>query len=126
MAMLLSGRQVKATEAVGWLIDDAAPLEQALRTAWQVVSNGDHKLKRRPVSSDALSGVPTDVANVPPPDSPAMADAREAIAKCVRDACGATLADALDIQSKHSGDFMVSKACLGGAIGADWAKTTKV
>jgi len=126
MAMLLSGRQVKATEAVGWLIDDAAPLEQALRTAWQVASNGDHKLKRRQVNSDALAAVPTDVANVPPPDSPAMAEARVAIAKCVQDACGATLADALDIQSKHSGDFMVTKACLGGVIGADWAKTTKV
>jgi enoyl-CoA hydratase/carnithine racemase len=126
MALLLSGKQVKAKDAMGWLIDYAAPLDEALGKAWKLVTNGDHGLKRRALDKGALSGIPKDVADLPPPDSPANATAREAIAKCIQDACGASLADALDIQSKHSGDFMLSKACLGGAVGAEYAKTMKV
>ncbi|MHC4931926.1 MAG: enoyl-CoA hydratase-related protein [Planctomycetota bacterium] len=126
MALLLSGAPVKAKDAMGWLIDYAAPLDEALQKAWKLVTNGDHELKRRALDKGALSGIPKDVAGLPPPDSPANAAAREAIAKCIQDACGATLADALDIQSKHSGDFMLSKACQSGAVGAEYTKTMKV
>ena len=58
---------------------------------------------------------------------------REAIAGSVltiidtiKDACGATLADALEIQARHSGDFMASSACQRGVIGSMWKKTTAI
>jgi hypothetical protein len=36
------------------------------------------------------------------------------------------LAEALDIQARHSGDFMTTKACLGGVIGGMYKKTVKI
>ncbi len=43
----LSGAPVKAADAVGWLVDYAGPMEDALKTAWKVASDGAHGLKRR-------------------------------------------------------------------------------
>jgi enoyl-CoA hydratase/carnithine racemase len=54
LELLLSGRSVKAGEAVGWLIDYAGPLEDALQTAWQVATGGDHGLPVRSLEQGAL------------------------------------------------------------------------
>jgi enoyl-CoA hydratase/carnithine racemase len=64
VSMLLTGTPVRAKDAVGWLVDFAGPMPQAMKTAWQVASNGDHGLKRRTVEQKALeapsaAGVPT-------------------------------------------------------------------
>ena len=40
--MLLGGQPVRAKDAVGWLIDFAGPMDAALKTVWQLASNGDH------------------------------------------------------------------------------------
>ena len=60
------------------------------------------------------------------PGDPALEAAHMAIMANVRDSCGATLAEALDIQSKHAADFMTGPLCRKGAIGADYTKTMKV
>ena len=70
--------------------------------------------------------MPTDVSGLPPADSPGTEAARLAIMKCIQDACGAPLADAVSIQAKHSAEFMVTKACKSGAIGAEFTKTMAV
>ena len=124
--LLLSGRPVRARDAVGWLADFAAPLEGALQTAWQIATDGSHGLKRRVVATEALSGVPTTVGDLSDADGPAGDAARKAIMDCVQGACGVPLADALAVQSKHSGAFMVTKLCLGGVVGAEFKKTMKV
>jgi len=41
-SMLLGGRTVAASDAVGWLVDAAAPLEEALSVAWSIASGSDH------------------------------------------------------------------------------------
>ena len=46
--------------------------------------------------------------------------------ECVQRSCGAPLAEALAIQAKITGEFMVSKACRAGAIGAEYSKTMEV
>jgi len=124
--MLMTGQPVRATDAQGWLVDFAGPLDQALKTAWQVVTRGDHGLKRRTVEKGALKGVPVAAPDLPAPESPATEAARQAIARSIEASCGATLADALDVQSKHSAGFMTSKACLGGAVGTEFKKTMRV
>ncbi|MBM4063250.1 MAG: enoyl-CoA hydratase/isomerase family protein, partial [Planctomycetes bacterium] len=124
--MLLTGRPVRATEAQGWLCDLAAPLEQALATAWQVASGGDHRLSRRKVETGALQGVPAAVAGLPAADGQAQETARQAIMAAVQASCSVPLADALAVQARHSGAFMVTEACLGGVVGADFQKTMKV
>jgi enoyl-CoA hydratase/carnithine racemase len=114
--LLLSGAPVRAKDAVGWLIDAAGPMENTLRTAMKIASGADHGLKRRGLVESALDSVPREIPGLP--DDPA----REAISKCVQESCAAPLNEALDIQSKHSADFMVSKACMVGAIGAIYNK----
>ena len=79
LRMLLSGRPVKAAEAVGWLADFAGPLDRALQRTWQVATNGDHGLKRRPVETGALEWQPLEVGDLAEADSPAVAAARKAI-----------------------------------------------
>ncbi|MHC4652141.1 MAG: hypothetical protein ACYTES_14970, partial [Planctomycetota bacterium] len=46
LRLLLSGRPVRAAEAVGWLADFAGPMDKALQCAWQAATGGDHGLKR--------------------------------------------------------------------------------
>ncbi len=125
-ALLLSGNPVSASDAAGWLIDFAGPLEDSLQTAWKLATGGDHGLSLRAVNEKAMEGVPSEVSGLPAADSPDHEAARAAIMKCIQDACGAPLADAVTIQAKHSGDFMVSSACKKGAIGADFMKTMAV
>jgi len=124
VSMLLTGAPVQAKDAVGWLVDFAGPMPQALKTAWQVASNGDHGLKRRAVTKEALEA--PSAVGVPEADGEANAAARKAILDSIQASCGATLDQALGVQAKHSGGFMTSKTCLGGAIGAEYTKTMRV
>lgn len=124
VSLLLTGAPVRAKDAVGWLVDFAGPMPQAMKTAWQVASNGDHGLKRRSVEQKALKA--PSAAGVPAADGAANEAARKAILDSIQASCGATLAEALGIQAKHSAGFMTSKVCLGGAIGAEYTKTMRV
>jgi hypothetical protein len=45
---------------------------------------------------------------------------------CVQASCGVPLAEALEIQAKHSAGFMVTKECRKGAIGASAKKVLEV
>ena len=63
------------------------------------------------------------MADLPLAGSPATETARRAIVETVVAACGATLADALEVQARHSAAFMVSPTCREGVVGGDYAKT---
>ncbi len=120
--MLLTGRMVKAADAVGWLIDFAGPAETAIAKAYAVASGGDHGLVRRELETGAMDGIP-DVAGLPPAGSPGSEAARKAILDSVKASCGATLAEAAEIQARHSSEFMTSSFCRKGAIGTEYTKT---
>jgi enoyl-CoA hydratase/carnithine racemase/3-hydroxyacyl-CoA dehydrogenase len=124
--MLLTGRPVKAADAVGWLIDWAGPIEEAVRMAWTLASGGDHDLTARPLEQGALTDLSSDVGALPPADGPGMEAARAAILACARSAGGASLADALDLQARQAAEFLAGPACRAGAVGAEYVKTTKV
>ncbi len=123
--MLLTGRTVKAKDATGWLIDFAGPSEEAIAMAYQVASGGDHGLVRRELVTSAMDGIP-DVADLPPAGSLGSEAARQAILDCVKAACGATLAEAAEIQARHSSEFMTSKFCRKGVVGTEYTKTMLV
>ncbi|MBI5710663.1 MAG: hypothetical protein HZC42_10225 [Candidatus Eisenbacteria bacterium] len=123
LQMLLTGDSVKARDAVGWLIDYAGPLEEALRIAWKVAAGGDHALPRRALDAGALDRVPQDVSGMPAADGPAAEAARKAIVDCVRDSCRAPLSEALAIQAKHAAGFLTTTACREGRVGAEFART---
>jgi len=69
------------------------------------------------VNEKALAGIPSDVL-LPAPDNEGMKAARKAIMQNIQDSCSVSLSEALSIQSQHSADFMTSKHCKRGVVGA--------
>ncbi len=124
--LLLSGAPVRAEKAVGWLLDYAGPLNDLLKTAWGLASGGKQGITARSLSTEPLAGLPSSVGALPEAGSPATEAARKAIFDCVHASCGATLADALAIQAKHSAAFMVTSACRKGRVGTEYSRTMAV
>lgn len=125
LQLLLNGKSVAAGETVGWLIDYAAPMEEALQTVWKIVTEGDHGLQRRRIEEGVLKGIPLDVP-LSDPDSPETEAARKAIMETVQNSCGVALPEALTIQARHSADFMTSDPCLRGVIGVEYSRVMTV
>ncbi len=126
LGMLLGGRPVRAKDAVGWLVDYAGGLEDALSTAWAIASGGDHNVALRAFDTEALADVPTDVPGLGPAGSPATAATRDAIADVVKRSCAVSSAQALDLQADLAADFLASKLCMRGMVGMDFKKTMKI
>jgi len=124
--MLLTGRSVKAPDAVGWLIDYAGPIDGVLETAWKIATGVDAGVSKRPLDEGALKEVPQEVPGLPAAGSSATEAARKAILDCAQESCRVPLADALGTQSWHSAEFMKSEPCQHGAVGAEYAKTMKI
>jgi enoyl-CoA hydratase/carnithine racemase len=123
LGMLLEGRPARATDTIGWLVDFAGSFDDVLQIAWRVAGGGEHGIRRRAVVEDAL-----DMTTVDVPYLTAIAghEARRAILDTVRAACGATLAEALEVQARHSGGFMTSDSCRSGVVGTAARKTMAV
>ena len=116
MELLATGKPVRGGDAVGWLVDVAAPLEGALRAAWEI-ANGEAGAARRPVEEGALRGA-GEALGAPGETGEAGADAaRRALHDAVVAACSVPLADALELQSRRSASFMTGKACRAGVVG---------
>jgi enoyl-CoA hydratase/carnithine racemase len=118
MNLLLTGRPVKGEKAVGWLVDYAGPIDDLLKTAWKVANGKEHGLPLRKVEAGALKGLPR--------SGDAASPGAQAIQECVVKSCGVSVAEALDIQARHSAAFMTKKACLKGMIGTTFTKTMTV
>ncbi len=122
--LLLTGRSVKAHDAVGWLVDFSGNVDDALAMAWALASDGNHSVKRRELRSEPIK-IKSDTG-LPDSGDPATEAARKAIVACVIDSCGAPLSGALAVQARHSADFMSSKACQKGFVGSEAAKVMNV
>ena len=77
--------------ALGWLIDYAGPMEEALKTVWKIVTDGDHDLPRRKIEENAFTGVPKELSGLPAPGDPGTEAARKAIMDSIQESCGSTL-----------------------------------
>lgn len=119
---LLSGEPVRARDGVGWLLDVAAPMDDAVRAAWAIASGAKHGVARRPCEAGALRGVPADVSNLAAADDPLTAAGRTAIAACVAQSCAKSAAEALGLQAKLAADFLASQPCREGRVGAEAAR----
>ena len=126
LKLLLSGRAVTASGAVGWLIDYAGSLEDTLGMAWTLATEGEGSLPRREVDGGILQGIPTEIPGLPDTGGALGRAARSAMVECVQGACGSTLSEALELQARHSAAFMTSSACKEGEIGAQYTKTMSV
>lgn len=124
--MLLEGKSVKAANAEGWLIDYAGTMENALKMAWNLANNGITALPKRVLNSESLKNIPTDISGLSDTENKSVLAARHAILQTVLDSCGTILSEALNIQSKHSAEFMTGKYCKAGFVGTEFAKTMLV
>ncbi len=125
LSLLLEGRSVKATTALGWLVDYSGPLTECVRTCWSI-ARGESALQRRAVNANRLTGVFTEPKGIAPVTGPGLQAARQAILESIRNSCSAPLSEAITIQARHSGAFMSSTACRTGAVGLAFAKTASV
>jgi enoyl-CoA hydratase/carnithine racemase len=124
--LLLGPKQFKAEKAVGWLIDYAGSLDEALSTAWKVATEGDAgPVSMRELKAEALSDIPA-VNGLPDSGNPAMEAARKAIHDCIRESCSRPLSEAIVVQARHSAGFMNSRECKKGVIGSECAKIMNV
>jgi enoyl-CoA hydratase/carnithine racemase/3-hydroxyacyl-CoA dehydrogenase len=122
MTLLLSGKSVRAEDSVGWLVDASGSVNECLVTAFAIAS-GTSKIARRAFAEGALTGIPTDVAGLRATEGPSLEAGRKAITDCVVASCGASLADAIAVQAKHSAEFMKTPACRKGRVGSEFTKT---
>src|SRR5262249_7033630 len=120
--LLLSGAPVRASEAVGWLVDAASPLNEALKTAGSLATGAGGPAQRG-LESGALMGIPADVAGLAPADGPGTEAGRAAIARCVAQSCAVPAAEALALQARLAAEFLNSKPCRDGRVGAEDART---
>jgi enoyl-CoA hydratase/carnithine racemase len=120
--MLLGGASVKAKDAVDWLIDYSGPMQESLKTVWDLATGKAAGLKMRKVDDGALEGITTDVG-LSDSHNPATEAARQAIMESIRKSCGVPLSEALEVQAKHSAEFTVTAFCKEGSIGAENQRT---
>jgi enoyl-CoA hydratase/carnithine racemase/3-hydroxyacyl-CoA dehydrogenase len=125
LKILLEGTSVRASDALGWLVDVAAPLEPALKAASALLARDDAGIPRRKLEAGALEDIPSAVPDLASGDAPTEA-ARRAIALSVSASCGTQLSDALEVQARHSAEFMTSESCRRGVVGTEATKTMKV
>jgi len=126
LELLLDGRSVQASETVGWLADFVGGLDDVLQIAYTIASDGGHSLAMRGLEEGSLDGAAEAIPKLVTPSGPGMEAGRKAILDTIRAATTCTLQEALEIQAKHSGGFMVSEACRQGVIGTAWKKTVLV
>jgi enoyl-CoA hydratase/carnithine racemase len=121
--LLLGGKFIKSQETVGWLTDFTGSLEESLSQAWKIVSGLDHGIPRRTLESGALKESLSDIGNLIATGDESLEAARKAIFDTIRDSCKASLPAALEIQARHSAEFMTGPACQKGVIGNEFFKT---
>jgi enoyl-CoA hydratase/carnithine racemase/3-hydroxyacyl-CoA dehydrogenase len=124
LRMLLTGENVKAKDAVGWLIDFAGPIDECIKMAWKLATDKDHGLVLKAVCQDAIDF--TIDGNLPAAANPAVEAARKAVAACIKESCAVPISEALAVQARHSGAFMAGNLCKSGIIGADAMKVLTV
>jgi len=125
LELLLTGKSTSARDTVGWMVDYAGPMEDALKKVWLVVTSGKHGIQERPLQVETMK-VPSEAPGLPPSDNPMMEKARKSIMDCVQAACGVSISQALEIQAKHSAGFMLTRECRRGTIGASAKKVLDV
>jgi len=124
--LLLSGKNVKAKDAVGWLIDYSGKLNDALKMAWNIAKSGENIMTKRQINIDTIDNLPADVGGLPDTENQVTVAARKAIMDSIKSSCNATLSEAIDVQAKHSANFMTTKYCNNGFVGNDYKKTMEI
>lgn len=123
MNMLLSGKSVKAAKTTGWLTDFVGSTNDCIQIAWKIASGGNHGLQKRALNENAIDYVTKDIPHFEDKGDVSLEIARKSMINCIKESCGANLADSISIQAKHSGNFMVTDEMKQGVVGSIYTKT---
>lgn len=123
---LLTGKFVKASETVGWLVDYSGGLDEALKMAWEIANNGQNILNRRELTEEPLNNLHKEINNLQNAAEPSILTARAAIFESIINSCSVNFGEVLEIQARLSAKFMISKECQNGFIGNEYNKTMNV
>jgi len=127
LEMLLTGRPVRARDGVGWLLDVAAPLEEALSRAWSLANaEGSEAEPLRGLEEAAMVDVLSLAPELDESDGPAMEAGREAIRACVLASCSVPAGEALEVQARQAAEFLAGPVVRTGAVGAEYTRTNRV
>ena len=121
--MLLTGKPLNAGKTVGWLCDFAGTTNDCIQMAWKIASGENHGLQKRVVNENPINNVTDNIPHFEVKGDVSFEIARNSIISCIKESCGANLADANSIQAKHSGNFMVTEQMKRGVVGTIYAKT---
>lgn len=124
--LILSGRSIKAKQAVNWLLDYVGPMDKALETVWQIATNGDHGILKRKLNEGVVEGVPKELSDLKASGDPNIEASRNKIMECIQKSCASPLSDAIKIQAKYSADFMTSPQSKNGKIWKEFVKVMSV
>lgn len=120
LRMLLTGKNERSINTVGWLADFSGPLADCLSTAWKLAHSKACGVAPRSLETGgfkvALEG------ELPEAGNANASAARKALLDCIVESCAVPLSEALDVQSRHSAAFMAGPLCNAGVVGADAAK----
>jgi enoyl-CoA hydratase/carnithine racemase/3-hydroxyacyl-CoA dehydrogenase len=122
LTMLMTGKSLSAKDGQGWLIDYSAPLNEALKKIWEIVTFKDHGLPLRKVEKGEIP-ISAESISIPVCDNKLVIAGRKAIFECIKSACAVNYNQALTVQARHSAGFMISQECKKGVIGKNYSKS---
>lgn len=111
--LLLEGRPLAAKNA-NWIIDSTGSIDDVLREAWSIASNGEKskikKIEKNPIQINESK------------NRIVVSEAQKAILECIEASSASSIEDALKIQASHAADFMQTEAFRKGVIGNEYMK----
>lgn len=122
--LLLEGRFVKGKDSIGWLTDFSGSMNDCLQKCWTLASEGESAQTKRTMFQDGLNITFED--NLSVTENKSINAARKAILDTILSSCKANYSEAIDVQSRHSAEFMTSTHCKYGAVGSEYSKVTEV
>ncbi len=122
LEMLLEGKHIDASKALGFLVDYTGTLNDCLKMTREILMEGEAALPRRSVIKTAIPEVAGDFAKVHLSDNPQLLAAQKEITECVIASCSTSVDEALKVQAKHAGKFMTGQLFRSGKIGVEYDK----
>jgi len=125
LEMLISGKQINASQALGYLVDFTGNMQECLEMTGKLLSNDNPPLPKRKIIETSMPEVASDFEKLSWSDNAQVLAAQKEIADCVIASCSASVKDALGIQSKLSARFMSGQLFRKGKIGAEYDKISQ-
>ena len=122
--LLLEGRYVKGKDSTGWLTDFSGNMNECIQRCWTLASEGESAQAKRIIEKDRVNVIFDD--NLSLTENKSILAARKAILDTIISSCSVGYSEAIDVQSRHSAEFMTTSHCKYGMVGSEYSKVSEV